>query len=203
MIIALTLTLLLTRGHQPTVRHWPKKHGVDLDSYRQPPKAGPGAPPHHPRHQKYLVIDRSDSRMWVMKDAKPVVEIGISTGRIINGRSLTPVGRFVIDDNQEWPEWLPSAKDRPSFIRAFGQKFPAHGAVPGGSPMNALGARALHLAWANNPSKESHLYIHGHSCLPFVTGSCTTSGCLSLGNADAGNFSADGVGVGTVVFIQN
>ncbi len=205
MITALIVAAAIAAADHSSIRHWPTKNGVDLDSYRTAPKAGPSAPPHYPRHGRYLIVDRSDCRGWIMKGTKtgtrPLVELSLCTGRIVKGRSLTPTGWFYVADSQPWPEWTPTKKDRPSFIRAYGSKFPKTGPVRGGSPMNALGARCLHLVRKGGSAKESHYYIHGHCSLPFIPGTYATGGCVGTGNADVAHLPEDGITVGSLVYI--
>ncbi len=102
-------------------------------------------------------------------------------------------GRAHVGRKAEWPSWRPTA----SMIRIEPQVYAQFAAgLPGGHPMNPLGARALYLY---EGSRDTMYRIHG-TPQPWTIGRSFSSGCVRLVNEHAIDL-YDRVPVGTTVYV--
>jgi lipoprotein-anchoring transpeptidase ErfK/SrfK len=105
-----------------------------------------------------------------------------------NFRGEARVGR-----KAEWPSWTPTA----NMIRIEPEVYgPVAGGLPGGHPLNPMGARALYLYQGN---RDTLYRIHG-TPQPWTIGQGFSSGCVRLVNEHAIDL-YDRVGIGTRVVV--
>lgn len=113
---------------------------------------------------------------------------GVALGA--EGRQFAGWG--VITRKAEWPSWRPTRnmiRMEPEVYGPFAQ------GLPGGHPMNPMGARALYL---NQGGRPTYFRIHG-TPQPDTIGRSFSSGCIRLVNEHIETLYED-VPVGTKVF---
>lgn len=113
---------------------------------------------------------------------------GVALGEV--GRQFVGVG--IVSRKAEWPSWRPTA----NMIRQEPEVYGPYAAgLPGGHPMNPMGARALYL---NQNGRPTYFRIHG-TPQPHTIGRSFSSGCIRLVNEHVEDL-YDRVPVGTVVY---
>ena len=116
------------------------------------------------------------------------IRYGVALGAL--GRQFTGAGR--VSRKAEWPRWTPTA----NMIRQEPQVYgPFRNGLPGGHPMNPMGARALYLSQNGRPT---YFRIHG-TPQPQTIGRSFSSGCIRLANEHVAHL-YENVPVGTVVY---
>lgn len=92
------------------------------------------------------------------------------------GRNFS--GEARVGRKAEWPSWTPTA----AMIRAEPEVYgPSAGGLPGGHPLNPMGARALYLYQG---SRDTMYRIHG-TPQPWTIGQSFSSGCIRMVNEHA------------------
>ena len=161
----------------------PKKEGLPKRFLPQEVDVNPDLPA-----GQIHVIKKDFYLYWTLGDGR-ARRYGIALGA--EDRNYT--GVLTIRRKAEWPSWIPT----PEMVRLEPEVYgPFAKGLPGGHPMNALGARALYLYYGNT---DTYYRIHG-TPQPETIGKGFSSGCVRLTNEHVSEL-YEMVPVGTQVFL--
>lgn len=136
------------------------------------------------RNGYLITINVETNRMTVFKDLKKVCSFPVATGKIVNGKSLTPVGKFVILNKIKEPGWGGGGHAK---------------AIRGGDPKNPLGHFWTGISAGKRPGYS--IGIHGNIDEASI-GTNASLGCIRMHNYEAPTFFNDIAQIGIPCWIN-
>lgn len=122
------------------------------------------------RNGYLITINVETNRMTIFKDLKKITSFPVATGKIVNGKSLTPVGKFVILNKIREPGWGGGGHAK---------------AIKGGDPRNPLGHFWTGISAGKRPGYS--IGIHGNINEASI-GTNASMGCIRMHNYEVPTF---------------
>lgn len=113
-----------------------------------------------------IIVNVETNRMTIYKDLKKVFIYKVATGKIINGKSLTPLGKFTILNKVVKPGWGGGGYAEP---------------IRGGDPKNPLGNYWAGTSAGKNPGGS--IGVHGNVDEDSI-GTNASHGCIRMSNKE-------------------
>ena len=161
-IIILSICLIFTGCHQ----YFPKTPSPTPEVKTTPAPSSTPKIETAPINNFLITINIETNRLTIFRDNTKIKSYKVATGQIINGKCLTPTGKFIIVNKIKEPDWGGNGSSIP---------------IAGGDPSNPLGHYWMGTSAPPNPG--SSIGIHGNINYNSI-GTHASHGCIRLYNND-------------------